>query len=356
VTHDHSLRLLARLSLGALLFLATAAAFGQPYNAWLTNTPGHGYVQLPSASSLNFSGGSFTFEAWIAITDSRLPGAQCSSIAGNDYVQSSWIGVCGTTLRSYLQGAGSLLDGGTIPANNWTHIAITFDAATKKHTHYIDGEKVAERVDGANITASSAAWRIYSDTSWQFSPNGGIDEVRFWNVARTLAQIRNTITTEISGPTTGLVAQYKFNGNSDDSIGSANGTKTGATANYFTSAIGAGCTTSPSTLCVGTGGRFSIQTSWKTVSSSGNGTTASFTTSESGLFTFFSPTNVEMVVKVLNACGVNNRFWVFAGGLTDQHVEMEVTDITHGVTKRYFNYLGTPFAPINDIDAFATCP
>jgi hypothetical protein len=32
------------------------------------------------------------------------------------------------------------------------------------------------------------------------------------------------------------------------------------------------------------------------------------------------------------------------GGLTDQHTELEITDLQRGVTKRYFNYAGVPFA------------
>jgi hypothetical protein len=35
---------------------------------------------------------------------------------------------------------------------------------------------------------------------------------------------------------------------------------------------------------------------------------------DTGYFTFFNRANVEMVVKVLNGCGVNSRYWTFAGG------------------------------------------
>ena len=35
---------------------------------------------------------------------------------------------------------------------------------------------------------------------------------------------------------------------------------------------------------------------------------------------FFQAENVEAVVKVLNGCGINDRYWVFAGGLTDVKV------------------------------------
>ena len=294
-----SLRPLLRVVLASVLVLAAGAAFSQPYGAWLTNSSGHGYIQLPAASALNFTGGSFTFEAWVSLKD---PTGGCSSIAGNSFTQSSWIGVCGTTLRSYLQGypTGTQFDGGVVPVNNWTHIAVTFDAATKKHSHYIDGELVAQRTDADGIAASTAAWRIYSDFSYQHTPDGAIDEVRFWNVARTLAQIRSTINVEIDAPTPGLVALYELDGDATDAIGTSHGTKTGTTANYLNAAVSTGCTTSASTLCLGPLGRFAVAASYKTATTSGNASVVPFSTSESGLFTFFSPTNWEAVVKVIN--------------------------------------------------------
>jgi hypothetical protein len=45
-----------------------------------------------------------------------------------------------------------------------------------------------------------------------------------------------------------------------------------------------------------------------------------------------------------------------AGGLTDVNVILTVTDTQTGVIKTYTNPQGTPFQPIQDTDAFATCP
>ena len=53
-------------------------------------------------------------------------------------------------------------------------------------------------------------------------------------------------------------------------------------------------------------------------------------TSDTGQFWFFSSQNVEMVVKVLNGCGFNQRYWVFAGGLTNVQVTLTVTDMANG--------------------------
>ena len=79
-------------------------------------------------------------------------------------------------------------------------------------------------------------------------------------------------------------------------------------------------------------------------------------TTDTGYFWFFADTNVEVVIKVLNACGFNQRYWVYAGGLTNVKVHLTVTDTQTGAVKTYDNPQGTAFRPIQDSSAFATCP
>jgi hypothetical protein len=70
---------------------------------------------------------------------------------------------------------------------------------------------------------------------------------------------------------------------------------------------------------------------------------------------FFSSANVEAVVKMLDACTFSNTFWFFAGGLTNVHVVITVTDTVAGVFNTYTNTQNTPFQPIQDTNAF-DCP
>jgi hypothetical protein len=114
------------------------------------------------------------------------------------------------------------------------------------------------------------------------------------------------------------------------------------------------CTPDPLSLCL-SNGRFKVQANWQSSTASGVGT-AIPGTSDTGQFWFFSASNVEMVVKVLNGCGITNRYWVFAGGLTNVKVTLTVTDMNNGTVKTYINPLNTAFAPIQDTAAFATCP
>jgi hypothetical protein len=76
----------------------------------------------------------------------------------------------------------------------------------------------------------------------------------------------------------------------------------------------------------------------------------------SGLFFFTDMADTELLVKVLDGCAVNNRFWVFAAATTDVQYWLTVTDTLSGETMRYLNPLGTPAPAITDTQAFATCP
>jgi glucose/arabinose dehydrogenase len=121
------------------------------------------------------------------------------------------------------------------------------------------------------------------------------------------------------------------------------------------------CVPGPTTLCLA-GGRFRVETRWETrEGDTGPGMIRSLT-GDTGTFWFFDPDNLEVVVKVIDACGPPfDRFWVFAGGLTNVGVTLTVVDTEavgtgKAALRRYENPLGTPFQPIQDTQAFATCP
>ncbi|HEY4597156.1 MAG TPA: hypothetical protein VIJ02_12205, partial [Thermoanaerobaculia bacterium] len=117
----------------------------------------------------------------------------------------------------------------------------------------------------------------------------------------------------------------------------------------------AACAEDATHLCL-EDGRFRVEVSWRIPSGATGPGQAVRLTRESGYFWFFGADNVELVVKVLNACAFNQRHWVFAGGLTDVAVVMTVTDTRTGAVKTYRNPQGRPFAPIQDTAAFPACP
>ena len=102
-------------------------------------------------------------------------------------------------------------------------------------------------------------------------------------------------------------------------------------------------------------GRFEIEVRWREPGGDGGFGQPFELTSDTGYFWFFEPDNVEVVVKVLDACSFDGHFWVFAAGLTHVEVELRVVDTVARMELTYVNPLGEPFQPIQDTGSFATC-
>lgn len=115
------------------------------------------------------------------------------------------------------------------------------------------------------------------------------------------------------------------------------------------------CVPNSTTLCL-SNSRYQVRAQWVARDGASGAGQVLNLTGDTGAFWFFSLSNVEMVIKVLNGCGLNRRYWTFAGGLTDVNVILTVTDTETGTVKTYTNPQGTPFQPIQDTSAFATCP
>lgn len=203
-------------------------------NQYLTlqGYPQHGYVEVPADTVLDTP--QMTVEAWVSIHDAHTPAA-CSSIAGNGYLTGWWLGLCGTSMRSYFNGLGSDVTGGTIPVDTWVHIAAVTDGTTRKH--YINGELVAQAAEKATKTTSIKAPRIGSDPDWDFTPAGAIDDLRIWSVARTQDQIRQTMFVRYSPQVNSawfpsLEAWYAFEGNVLDSWHTHHGTVNGTALGF----------------------------------------------------------------------------------------------------------------------------
>jgi hypothetical protein len=101
--------------------------------------------------------------------------------------------------------------------------------------------------------------------------------------------------------------------------------------------------------------RFDVRVDWRDFAGRTGSGSASTLSAESGLFSFFDPGNLELLVKVIDACDGFDHFWFFAGATTNVEYTLSVTDRESGRSRIYFNPLGTRAAAIADDQAF-DCP
>lgn len=80
-------------------------------------------------------------------------------------------------------------------------------------------------------------------------------------------------------------------------------------------------------------------------------------TDRAGMFWFFNENNIEMLVKMQNACIPQfDRFWVFYAATTNVAFRVIVTDTEAVQAKQYSNPQGMVALPQADTNAFDTCP
>jgi hypothetical protein len=108
-------------------------------------------------------------------------------------------------------------------------------------------------------------------------------------------------------------------------------------------------TVDPATLVLG-GGRFEVTTVFRNALRSGS---AQFTglSENAGAFWFFTPNNVEVVIKILDGRPVNGHFWVFGAALTNVEYDVTIKDTVTRAIWIHHNEAGT-LKSFADIEAF----
>ncbi len=112
----------------------------------------------------------------------------------------------------------------------------------------------------------------------------------------------------------------------------------------------AGCAVSSSQLCLGERFRVAVQFTDPRNGQASSGAPVPIT-GDTGAFWFFDPSNLELVIKVLDGRAVNGHFWVFYGALSDVEYTITVTDTVTGKRRTYHNNLHHQGSGA-DVDAF----
>ena len=99
------------------------------------------------------------------------------------------------------------------------------------------------------------------------------------------------------------------------------------------------CVADATTLCL-LDGRFRMRAEWRDPRTGRDGIAGArpFPGSDrTGVFWFFDPANVELVVKQLDGSGVNGFYWTFWGALTDVEYWIEVRDMERRLDRTFHN-------------------
>jgi hypothetical protein len=167
-----------------------------------------------SAASSLAGNNKVTVEAWVRPTTTtglgcvvgnyNSPGNNMQFIIRRD--NSSWVFWVGPgNVISY---TNTPLTAGTATANVWQHVAGVYNGTVM--TLYINGVVSATAATSNTFATSTNSLMIGGESSSEFF-TGDIDEVRVWNIARSQADIQNSMNCEINGAAANLLANYHFN-------------------------------------------------------------------------------------------------------------------------------------------------
>lgn len=122
---------------------------------------------------------------------------------------------------------------------------------------------------------------------------------------------------------------------------------------------GSACVPSANVLCIDDqpgDKRFEVQVAWNrtgAVGLAGAIALSSLGVNRGGLFWIGSASNPEILLKILNGCGVNGNYWVFYSAGTSQGLDITVRDTLNGRIWTSANPNGTLAPPVADTSAFS---
>ncbi len=183
---------------------------------------------------------SFTFELWVYPLSSAISQRLLElSSSSTNYMYCAAYDVSGKPRFGFSSGGGGeqvIPSSVALTANAWNHLAVTLTGGVGKI--YINGNltgtNAAMTVSPASIGATINNF-LGNSTLFGTPINGYIDEVRFWNVARSQTAIQNNMSKTLPPSTSGLVAYYRLDESSGTSVlESVSGTSTGTANNGAT--------------------------------------------------------------------------------------------------------------------------
>jgi hypothetical protein len=178
-----------------------------------------------------------TIEAWVYWTGSGTDVEFITAKAGEE-LEIHTGGAAGSNSLRFIPTTNVSIEAptGSFVPNQWNHIACVYDPSATFGEIYVNGIATNAINNGSNplstpITTSTANFRLGARSNNSSFFNGLIDEVRFWNGARSPSQIREQMHLTLTGCENGINAYFQMNettgsANLSDKINGNNGTLT----------------------------------------------------------------------------------------------------------------------------------
>ena len=165
------------------------------------------YISIPNSASTNIAGNAITLSMWInpqplAGGDSVVIGKFWNTTMSSPYYQYGLELGGGNRTDFYVgttSGPRGAIGGATLPFNQWSYLAITFDGA--QVTTYVNGALVNTQALSATITARGNPINIGADASPAQFNKGMLDDLRIYNSVLTQAQIQADMVAPVGNTT-----------------------------------------------------------------------------------------------------------------------------------------------------------
>jgi len=156
-------------------------------------------IDVEHSETLDFTD-ELTVGVWV-----NLEGTANQKIIGKAPIGSGWVlGVNGGIYPECWDSAGTnhTVTQGTVPANTWAHLALTYSADTEAMVMYIDGVEVGRLNNGGNPIGQTNNVLVIGASPWGKDwPSAGIyDDIKLYDVAFDADQVETALMAEGIGP------------------------------------------------------------------------------------------------------------------------------------------------------------
>jgi len=163
---------------------------------------------LPTVFS-NINTSNITIETWIKPQSSVFSRVVFAQLNASNFISVSTGG--SNQIYFYINNTVSAATNASLPLNQWTHVACTWNGTTQQTEVYFNGMLQTTVSGGSSSIGNDNIMTIGSRTNGAQYFNGELDELRIWDVKRSVCDINSSMNSEFTQAQPNLVAYYNFN-------------------------------------------------------------------------------------------------------------------------------------------------